>query len=358
MDRGPWIQLRVDRQRRFLRRRRRAPVHDEQGDRDQRQHERRPRNHRAAAEPQLRSSSQPAGTQAPPAKHAPDRGGDQRDRRQREDDDPHHVVGRALVRRCSASETTRASGRRGAVRRRRRGRELDRAGGRQLPDCRRCRVEHATATGADRNSCQRAVRRPGRVPRPVEPKAIGHHHQEPLLIGQRQLDPEEPGVRVRFVPQGGDRAKVLRTGDDRDTNREALPSGRLQEPAQLDLLVHRQTCVRAREQVLVDQHVAAGVTVGPRDRRALDRQRADTEARPTPSAWIARSARACQRRPTGMEQTRSRLSNSERSLAARQQRERALGAWREDVVGAFEDEDELVDAVVDGVGDRGVLELG
>ena len=39
------------------------------------------------------------------------------------------------------------------------------------------------------------------------------------------------------------------------------------------------------------------------------------------------------------------------------QREGAVGAGGEDVVGAFEDEDELVDAVVDGVGDARVLEL-
>src|ERR1700739_1371298 len=63
------------------------------------------------------------------------------------------------------------------------------------------------------------------------------------------------------------------------------------------------------------------------------------------------------RTPPGRSTRRCAVS-AERPLAARQQRERALRARGKDVVAALAYEDEFVDAVVDRVGDRGVLQLG
>ncbi len=48
---------------------------------------------------------------------------------------------------------------------------------------------------------------------------------------------------------------------------KALSCGRLEQISQLDLLLDRQTGIRPREQVLVDQHIATRITVRASDRR-------------------------------------------------------------------------------------------
>ena len=82
-----------------------------------------------------------------------------------------------------------------------------------------------------------------RVAGPVEPEPVRHHDQQPLLVGQRQLEPQEAGVLARVVPQPGHRSKIERAGDDRHPDRKPRPRGRFQQRSQLDLLLDRQTGV-------------------------------------------------------------------------------------------------------------------
>ena len=57
-------------------------------------------------------------------------------------------------------------------------------------------------------------------------------------------------------------------------------------PAQRKLLLHRQTRVRAREQVLVDQHVAARVTIRARRRGQLHRDQQTDNKRDRPQHHV------------------------------------------------------------------------
>ena len=121
----------------------------------------------------------------------------------------------------------------------------------------------AASAGLDGDLAEHLVGGGGRVPLPVEAEPVGHHHEQPLRVREGKLDAEEAGVTGRLPPQLGDRAQVGRRGDDRHPDGEAAALRRGEQVAELHLLGDRDVRVRGHEQVLVDEHVAAGIAVGP-----------------------------------------------------------------------------------------------
>ena len=141
-------------------------------------------------------------------------------------------------------------------------RQPDAAGGRERPHGGLGRRGQAGPAGLDGDLAEHLVGGGGRVPLPVEAEPVRHHDQQPLRIGEGELDAEEARVASRLPPQLGDRPQVGGRGDDRDPDREAAAGRGGEQVPELHLLRDRDVRVGRHEQVLVHEHVAAGVAVG------------------------------------------------------------------------------------------------
>ena len=102
----------------------------------------------------------------------------------------------------------------------------------------------------------------GGVAGPVEAEPVRHDDKEPSGVGERQLKAQEAGVGAGVAPQPGDRAEIRPARDQGDADRKAGIPGLPEQPAELGLLGDRDARVGGQEQRLVDEHVAAGISIG------------------------------------------------------------------------------------------------
>src|SRR5581483_7161320 len=100
--------------------------------------------------------------------------------------------------------------------------------------------------------------------RPVEAETVRHDDEQSLLVDEAQLDAEELRVRLRFAPEGRDRAEVVVAEDDGDADLEpSLVRGGDRLGQRMLLRGCGRTLVW-NEDALHEQVVARGVAVGAR----------------------------------------------------------------------------------------------
>ncbi len=115
-------------------------------------------------------------------------------------------------------------------------RQPDAGGGRERPHGGLGRRGQAGPAGLDGDLAEHLVGGGGRVPLPVEAEPVGHHHEQPLRVGEGELDAEEARVAGRLPPQLGDRPQVGGRGDDRHPDREAAAGRGGEQVPELHLL--------------------------------------------------------------------------------------------------------------------------
>ena len=91
--------------------------------------------------------------------------------------------------------------------------------------------------------------------------AARHDHEQRAPIHERELLPEEPGIRLGLVPELGDRPEIGGGGDDRDPERVPTAGGGLDQAGDLALLSEWNARILGQEQRLGGEDVARRIAV-------------------------------------------------------------------------------------------------